>query len=183
MTEKVFQHIGIQYKSNTLPLVMVIKWAGSAMPITQLRLLSNNHGAVMSWLTYICIISKKCSISKAPHVLTITWAITATINIAHLFQRSINPEHINAFVPPWCKFTNTARVQIGLMTGDETHVHHFTSSNKHKQHFGDCWLHRRKKMVTDDNEWWQLQQPSFYSHGIKLMPNKSIRVPGNYVQK
>ena len=171
---EVLHHIGIQYKSNLLPLATVIKWAGSALPITQLRPLPNNHGAVMSWLVR--------SISKAPHVLTITWAITAAINIAHLFQRSTNPEHINAFAPPWCKFTNTAGVYIGLMTGDETRVHHFTSSNKHKQHFGECLLHSRKNMLTD-NEWRQLQQPSFYSHGIKLTPNKYIRLPGNYIQK
>jgi hypothetical protein len=138
----------------------------------------------VSWLMNVYVRCRQCSISKAPHVLKTTCTITAAINIAHLFQRSTSPKHINAFAPTWCKFRNTAGVQIGLMTCDKTHGHHFTSSNRHKQHFADCWLfHSRKKMVTDDHEWWQLQGHSLYSHGIKLMPNKCIRVPGNYVQK
>ena len=105
------------------------------------------------------------------------------LNIAHLFQQSTNPEDINAFVPPWHTFRNTAGVQIDLMTGDETHVHHFTSLNKHKQHFEDCWFHNRKKMVTAVQDQLSLQQPNFYNHEIKLMPNKHTKVPGNYVEK
>lgn len=66
MTKEVFQHIRIQYKSNTLPLVAVIKWAGSALPIIQLRPLSNNRGAVVSWLMNVCISCKECSIRKLP---------------------------------------------------------------------------------------------------------------------
>jgi hypothetical protein len=152
MTE-VFQHIGIQNKSNTLPLVTVIKWAGSALPMTQLRSLSNNRGAIKSWLMNVCISCKECSISKTPHVLTITWAITAAINIAHLFQRSTNPKHINAFAPPWCCWsTDWAHdTWAPLYVCTTSRAHHFTCAPLHVRttsrvhHFTCAQLHFLKQ--------------------------------------